>query len=116
MCPFCGTCFQNEDAFGYHLKMEHRNKSKCFFCDRCGVDLADTNDLELHLHQVHNLQYNHKMTCGFCGRTFKRPQEKLRHMREVHCGVRPHVCPHCGSDFKRKEYLMKHMYSQHKDL
>ncbi|KAI1854776.1 hypothetical protein JX265_002413 [Neoarthrinium moseri] len=47
-----------------------------------------------------------KLTCEYCGRTFKRSEHKERHVR-THTKEKPFVC-HCSAAFTRRDLLTRH--------
>lgn len=73
-----------------------------------------TGAQEVEPHQ-HNNAGGRRYSCKSCVKIFKRPQELLRHTREVHDSV-SRKCPLCPPDWrpwKRPSLLRNHLINDH---
>mmetsp|Transcript_41947 Transcript_41947/g.103240 ORF Transcript_41947/g.103240 Transcript_41947/m.103240 type:complete len:439 (+) Transcript_41947:51-1367(+) len=78
-------------------------------CEYCGKRFTTASNLSRHTATVHLSASKH--TCDLCipPVSFSQKVNYLRHVKEIHEGVKPYVCSDCGIDFSRKHDHKRHL-------
>ena len=84
---------------------EVQNDSKCGFCDKTFVCLAN---LQRHIKEIHS--------CERCDKVFKQKHDLKNHVKLVHKGEKNHRCDKCGKSFGRIEGLKLHITAVHEGV
>ncbi|XP_053966418.1 zinc finger protein 658B isoform X2 [Anastrepha ludens] len=128
-CEICNKSFE-QNLLGIHKNMHQQaTEYKCGICNR---DFENKTSYDMHM-QMHaerpvkprkqqfkaanttgNDKRDGRFACQYCGRTFQRPFEKVRHER-VHTGEKPHACEVCGKTFRVSYSLTLHLRT-HTDI
>ncbi|XP_067626757.1 zinc finger protein 678 [Eurosta solidaginis] len=129
-CEICNKSFE-QHLLGIHKNMHQQTKE--YNCDICNRQLVNKISYEMHM-QMHadkrvnsrqaqrkfvannddNSQGHKRFPCQYCGRSFQRPYEKVRHER-IHTGEKPHACEVCGKKFRVPYSLTLHL-RMHTDI
>lgn len=101
-CGICNRHFENETSYDMHTQMHAEKGSKP---RKQQIKPTDGNGAD---------NPGGRFACQYCGRTFQRPFEKVRHER-VHTGEKPHACEVCGKTFRVSYSLTLHLRT-HTDI
>ena len=105
-CPFCVTCFFDDDALNRHLADAHGIiENRCYLCD---VPFAGVLELFEHLTEQHSVENN--MTCRLCGMTLKTKTKFVAHLSK-HAQVKTFKCGYCGKAYYSRQHLARHNQS-----
>ena len=108
-CSECERKYLKKYDLDYHVMTVHegKNTKQSYKCQQCP-------DLEFRLkkeYSQHNFRVHGEKSsmCQQCGKSFSEPRALLRHMRQVHEGIRTHQCEKCDEKFGFKFQLKDHM-------
>lgn len=77
-------------------------------CDRCPYKTDRLHRFQRH-YRTHTAEDGRTpLVCPDCGFQTNKRTHYNRHVRDVHEGVRPHLCHTCGKAFKRADALRQH--------
>ncbi|XP_011184227.2 zinc finger protein 814 [Zeugodacus cucurbitae] len=128
-CEICNKSFE-QNLLGIHKNMHQQSAEyNCGICNR-HFENKTSYDMHMQMHadkpvkprkqQIKQSVVNGvdkpggRFACQYCGRTFQRPFEKVRHER-VHTGEKPHACEVCGKTFRVSYSLTLHLRT-HTDI
>ena len=138
-CDTCGKVFTQAHALKKHISLVHRD-DKEHICDTCGKSFCEAVTLKKHIFNVHEghnifkceifgcdasfhelvkLQQHRREAhtkCDHCGKIFdghSATWRLKRHIKEVHEGLKEHVCEMCGRAFSQKGDMKKHYETVH---
>ncbi|XP_036334244.1 zinc finger protein 271 [Rhagoletis pomonella] len=128
-CEICNKSFE-QNLLGIHKNMHQQAAEyKCGICNR-NFENKTSYDMHMQMHadkptksrkppakpadNTVDDKRNGRFPCQYCGRTFQRPFEKVRHER-VHTGEKPHACEVCGKTFRVSYSLTLHLRT-HTDI
>ena len=109
-CTKCNRAFPNKLARNKHILRQHIKILKPAPCPQCN---AQSNDLNLHMREVHNVEGS---ICPYCTKTFSARTSLNRHIDTVHMHIQPHrpaPCPYCNKKLNQKQTLKKHIEVVH---
>ena len=132
-CEICGKEFNLPHALKKHISLVHKD-DKEHICDTCGKSFCEAVTLKKHIYNVHEghnvfkcdicgldsfnelikLQQHRREShtkCEHCGKSFdghSATWRLKRHIKEVHEGLKEHVCEMCGRAFSQKGDMKKH--------
>lgn len=99
VCFECTTAFELYDDFEFHVQ----NHGSSHICLICGISF--TNHIELSMHKkTHRpvLDHEKKFLCDLCGFRSAQKSTLVKHMANLHGGVKPTfeaACENCGKAF-----------------
>nr|XP_014091241.2 zinc finger protein 658B isoform X1 [Bactrocera oleae] len=122
-CEICNKSFE-QNLLGIHKNMHQQSTEyNCGICNR-HFENKTSFDMHMQMHadkpakprkqQIKQTDSGGRFACQYCGRTFQRPYEKVRHER-VHTGEKPHACEVCGKTFRVSYSLILHLRT-HTDI
>lgn len=130
-CILCHKVFQERGRFNLrHFMCKKPPQQKRFFKFFCRNELMLTNEnnvtmlwimcqhegnLNKHINTVHRKEKPQVCPEPGCGKSFSYRDGLLRHVSQVHKGIRPYGCKKCGKTFKQASHLAKHMRTIHND-
>ena len=109
-CIKCDKNFLNILTRNKHILRQHITVLKHAPCPQCNVR---SNDLNLHMKDVHNVEGN---ICPYCTKTFSAKNSLNRHIDTIHMHIQPHrpaPCPYCNKKLNQKQTLKKHIEVVH---
>jgi len=137
-CEVCGEVFKSKKAMDDHNKRKHLEKTHV--CDECGAKFHTPFAVKKHK-RCHGSEYDYSCNicekkfrdvtpyrehlykhtgerpyeCDQCEATFNLSKSLSRHIKVVHCGIRPYVCNIESCSFKGGQPydLVRHMKSVH---
>ncbi|XP_058815868.1 zinc finger protein 595-like isoform X1 [Topomyia yanbarensis] len=105
VCLICHCNFGSRKA----LKLHRKSKFKDFICDKCGVTMASSFQLQQHMKKIHKkIEVQRDFKCDECQRSFVNAENLRRHKERGHTSVEEYVCTICGKEFTVKENLWTH--------
>ncbi|VEN54750.1 unnamed protein product [Callosobruchus maculatus] len=104
-CSICNKKFHSFEYLKMHAKVH--KPSKKFMCSHC-KKLFNTEDALSNHRLVAKKCGIRQYACKYCGRTFLKPYEKVKHER-IHTGEKPHICKICGKAFRVNYCLTLHL-------
>ncbi|CAD6995532.1 zinc finger protein 235 [Ceratitis capitata] len=137
---FCWRCdknFPSDDAFEYHLKLDHtKNKKTIYSCHNCKQKFATQKKHNMHICSAH---LSNKFCCKVCNAVFNlasdlkshkkvhegpscekdtktiSPHRNVQRQQMIHRLDEKHQCTECGNKYASKAFLEKHLLA-HKDV
>ena len=100
-CKFCDFIATKGRPLKTHVKEVH-DRIKEFKCEACQAEFIWKKNLKAHVNAACN-------KCKVCHKTFPQKINLIRHITNVHEGVRKFKCATCREIFKQKITLMKHI-------
>ncbi|XP_004517411.1 zinc finger and SCAN domain-containing protein 2 [Ceratitis capitata] len=122
-CEICNKSFE-QNLLGIHKNMHQQSTE--YNCGICNKHFENKTNYDMHMQmhadkppkprkqQTKNTFEGKGFPCQYCGRTFQRPFEKVRHER-IHTGEKPHACEVCGKTFRVSYSLTLHLRT-HTDI
>ncbi|XP_061381684.1 uncharacterized protein LOC116778323 isoform X2 [Danaus plexippus] len=109
-CPTCGKLFARISRLKKH-SLQHKEKTKCVFCDHCGKGFYNKNYLASHITRKHVLR--ERFVCDLCDLiTYNKPSIVM-HLKYGHVNERDRKCRICKKVFKEHKYLKQHYWVTH---
>uniref|UniRef100_A0A336KP51 CSON014018 protein n=1 Tax=Culicoides sonorensis TaxID=179676 RepID=A0A336KP51_CULSO len=107
VCDQCNEQMSSFPKYKQHMETVH-NDTQEFRCDECEKVYDRLESLRYHKYMHHNEKNNR--LCPDCGKVFKKKISFIEH-RNIHLGLRPHVCKLCQNSFTSTGALRTHMRS-----
>ena len=80
-CTYCQSAYVYKNSLQKHI--EHHHAGVLFTCDICGDVFKRKDSVKRHNSLVHS-QFQAKIKCSFCAKTFTYNPNLLKHVREFH--------------------------------
>ena len=126
----CGQGFKNERALRKHIVKLHEGNEwtaaheesliQDCTCHICGKVFRYERGLKKHTTIVHEgkewTEAHEELLlkkCENCEKSFKKPQELIKHIQRVHEGRKFHLCTVCGKEFFEESQLKSHINAVH---
>ncbi|XP_062371662.1 uncharacterized protein LOC134059344 [Sardina pilchardus] len=109
LCTDCGkfiNMVNRVDGGPSHI-CEH--KAKPIICPNCGKGFATEIGLQTHINRIHNEKYI--LTCRYCLKAFKSPEDKGEHEESHVEELLKYHCPHCSLRFADRPSWCAHRKS-----
>ncbi|XP_055848441.1 zinc finger protein 737-like [Episyrphus balteatus] len=102
-CPNskCQRVFASQENLDAHI-LTHTN------CDLCGQSFSNSDEIETHKAEQHNLKVKHPCPHPNCNKAFYKGGQLEKHI-ETHNIQKEFQCTLCDKSFHRKFYLAQHM-------
>lgn len=118
-CDKCDKkCGKKSDLINH---METIHEGMRFPCDLCDYKATRKWNLQTHIKRYHlgitteRKQYEKRFVCDKCSKKFSHNCELIRHMEEIHEGVR-YPCDKCEYQATKKWHLQQHIEAEHKGV
>lgn len=95
VCDQCNEQFPSFPRYKHHIEAMH-NGTQEFGCDECEKVYYRLDSLRYHKYMHHNEKNNR--VCPDCGKVFRKKVSFVEH-RNIHLGLRPHICSICKNGF-----------------
>lgn len=106
-CTQCNKTLASFPKYKAHIETAH-GQTQEYPCDKCDKIYDRLDSLRYHKYMLHNEK--NVYTCEDCGKVFHK-RISFREHRNIHLGLRPHVCAICQHDFTSTGALRTHMRS-----
>ncbi|XP_067636571.1 zinc finger protein 660-like [Eurosta solidaginis] len=101
-CEFCDKTFEGPFMLKSHIQSVH-TKARPYRCPKCDKSYTTPSGLKEHRYRSRN---DKVYKCPYCPLKFCFSSDVVKHKKNVHKEMKPHVCDICGASFSLK-YLLK---------
>ncbi|EFO84419.1 hypothetical protein CRE_19903 [Caenorhabditis remanei] len=110
-CVMCSKAFADSDQLQTHIKQSHDLNGTNFKCKQCGMSYKRKKNLELHM-KLHSREFE----CKQCSLVFQTEDKLEIHEDRFHSETEPlKKCPHCETHFHEKNFKPHVYYCQNKE-
>jgi KRAB domain-containing zinc finger protein len=107
----CSKAYAHKQNLNMHLLTAHIEKGVTFKCDLCPKELANSNQLRVHLNKIHKAEKNVK--CTMCEITFASTQLLAVHQK-IH-QPKAFNCEFCNYSANYENDLSRHLTKAHEE-
>ena len=102
-CDECPQAFRMKSRLKIHIATHSNVRS--FACEICGNMFKTKLYFKIHMSGHANIS-RHK--CHICNTMFRNPENRRRHVKHVHEGIREYYCDKCSQQFKQQSHFKRH--------